>query len=327
MPTACAGTAHRTRAGIVGRRGQRVPAGGGGGTGAVGGGTGAVTGGAGTTTGGAGAIVGGAGAGVLDRGAGVGGGGVSAPPGPGGKLGRRRGRCGQLRRHRRRRRPRRAAQSIVQLGCRAAHFVREARRVERGPDNPRRDQDDQLGLVDALRLGAEQVAQDRNVLEQRDSRVAGRSLLLDHAPEHERLVVHQHDGGLGFSLDDRRRGRHPDGRLGDVVDFLLHVERHRSALADARRDGQDDARVPILNGLGPDDRRRGPGGRPDRPADGCLLGRQDRDRGVETMLTRFSEASVFNIAKNLSVAKDHAVNPAGSGPNTLLLPRNWFAGA
>ena len=49
--------------------------------------------------------------------------------------------------------------------------------------------------------------------------------------------------------------------------------------------------------------------------------------GVETMLTRFSEASVFNIAKNLSVAKDHAVNPAGSGPNTLLLPRNWFAGA
>ena len=73
----------------------------------------------------------------------------------------------------------------------------------------------------------------------------------DEPAQHQRLVVAQDHGRLRLPLDDVRGDARGPG-VPHVVDRLLHVEGDHPLVADARRDGEDDAGVPVLDALGED---------------------------------------------------------------------------
>src|SRR5437667_429055 len=200
--------------------------------------------------------------------------------------GRRRGWQAVAGRRVGRRLARGAPQRFVQLGRGLAHLVGDLGRVDRGADHARRDQEQQLGLLDQSLGEPEQVTDQRDVLEERDPAVGGRQLVLDEPTQHERLTAQQHDRGLRLALDERGRVRRRH-RRSDRVHFLLHVERDRALLADARRHREDHTRVAILDGLvepgGRRRSRRGRGGGGD--LSGGLAGDDgDRRRHVDDRL-------------------------------------------
>src|SRR2546422_5996302 len=124
---------------------------------------------------------------------------------------------------------------------------------------------EQLGLCELPLLETEQVAEDWDVLQERNAPVVEGDLVLDEAAEDERLIVDEHHRRLGLALDDRERvGRRCFGA--DLVHLLLDVEGDGAVLANARRDGQDHTGVTVLDRLRADDGRCGPARR-DRPAD------------------------------------------------------------
>src|SRR2546422_11216284 len=81
----------------------------------------------------------------------------------------------------------------------------------RSADHPRRDQEDQLALLELIFLEAEQVAEHRDLAQEREAALGDRALVLDQAAEHEGLVVEQDDRRLGLALEEGRRVRRRDG--------------------------------------------------------------------------------------------------------------------
>ena len=79
------------------------------------------------------------------------------------------------------------------------HFVR----IER-PDEPRRDQHHQLGLLGAIGLALEQRADDRQLAENRNRRRVVLRDVVEQAGNRERLAVAQLD--VGFGAARRQRG-------------------------------------------------------------------------------------------------------------------------
>src|SRR3989442_3325843 len=149
-------------------------------------------------------------------------------------------------------RSRRALAQTAEVGLAGGRGRRSGR--GRAADHARRDQEDQLALLDHLRPRAEQGPQDRDVLQERHAPLVGRAPIANQSPQNERLIVQQHDRGVQLALDDPAR---IGGRLGGahVVDFLFDIERDGPALADPGGDRQDDADVPVLDRLRADDRR------------------------------------------------------------------------
>src|SRR5204862_4032966 len=85
--------------------------------------------------------------------------------------GRGLGSAGGRLRRRVRRRARRGADGVVELGRGPPHLFGEVRRVERGAKHPRSDEQEELGLLDQPILEAEEVAEDRDVLQERNATV------------------------------------------------------------------------------------------------------------------------------------------------------------
>src|SRR5205814_7343052 len=145
------------------------------------------------------------------------------------RYGHRYGR-GWHRRRRHRRRARRRADGVVQLGGRTAHLIGDALRIDRSAHHARRDQQDQLALLEQIFLEAEEIADDRDLVEDRDPALRDRALVLDQSTEHQRLVVEENDGRLRLTLVEGRRirGRHWGA---DGVHLLLDIQGDRAALA------------------------------------------------------------------------------------------------
>src|SRR5439155_691096 len=89
--------------------------------------------------------------------------------------------------------------------CASARAASITRPVERGAEHPRSDEQEELGLLDQPILEAEEVAEDRDVLQERNATVGDGDLVLDEAAEDERLIVDQHQRRLGLTLDDGQR--------------------------------------------------------------------------------------------------------------------------
>src|SRR5215470_4568596 len=101
-------------------------------------------------------------------------------------------------------RPGRTANRLLQLGCEVAHLVRQVRGVERGADGSRRDQEQQLGLLDLVLDRSEEVADDRDPAEPRNTGADAGAAILDQAAQHQRLVVQEDHGCLGLALREAR---------------------------------------------------------------------------------------------------------------------------
>src|SRR5436309_2459316 len=91
-------------------------------------------------------------------------------------------------------------------------ILRRHRRRGVGAEVARGDQKQKLGLVHLPPGEPEQPAEDRDVLEERDSPVVEGDRVLDESAQHERHVVQEHHVGLGFPLDERGRVRRLDVR-------------------------------------------------------------------------------------------------------------------
>ena len=85
--------------------------------------------------------------------------------------------------------PRRLVDRVVELGRGPSHLVGDPGGVERRADDPRRDQEQELRLLDLPAREAEQPAEDRDVLEQGDPAVVEGHRVLDEPAQDERHVV------------------------------------------------------------------------------------------------------------------------------------------
>src|SRR5205823_2317594 len=84
----------------------------------------------------------------------------------------------------------------------ASSELEGARGFEWGADHARRDDDQELGLVERAHFRAEEVAEYRNVLQERNAAILDRRPFTDEAAQDQRLVVHEDDGCLRLALDD-----------------------------------------------------------------------------------------------------------------------------
>src|SRR6266568_9681560 len=132
----------------------------------------------------------------------------------------------------------------------ALHLLRHPVGIHGSADHARRDEKQELGLLDLLLGGPEEIAEHGDAVEQRDARADEGALVLNEAAQDEGLVVEEHHRGLGLALGESRGIDGRGLREANLVDLLLDVESYRALFTDARSHREDDARIFVLDRLG-----------------------------------------------------------------------------